>query len=86
MPVRKYRSVEDMEDAFWTSPGTPGHHRAVQAVLDAASFFAGERPAEPGVYKFHSMEEACAQREIWDRRAASGRDKPPSVKPSAAKA
>lgn len=68
MPVRKYRSVEDMEDAFWTIPGTPGHRRAVQTVLDSVSFFTHERRPQHGVYKFHSVEEASAHREAWERK------------------
>lgn len=67
MPVRKYRSVEDMEDAFWTTPGTPAHRRAVQVVLDGVSFFTGERRLPHGVFRFHSVEEASIQREAWER-------------------
>ena len=38
MPLRKYRSVEEMEDTFWIAPGTPSHQRAVRIVMASVSF------------------------------------------------
>ena len=67
MPVRKYRSVKDMEDAFWITPATPAHRRAVQSVLESVSFFTAETRLPHGVFRFHSVEEASAQREEWER-------------------
>jgi hypothetical protein len=71
MPVRKYRSVEDMEDTFWIPPGTPAHRQAVQRVIASVSFFAGQRNLPHGVFKFRSVDEASLQREAWERLAAS---------------
>ena len=66
MSVRKYRSVEDMEDMFWTVPGTPSHRRAVQQVIESVSFFLSERRPPSGLFKFRSIEQASAQREKWE--------------------
>ena len=69
MPVKKYRSVEEMEDASWTAPGTAEHSRAIQRVIELVTFFASKKRLPPGVFKFRSVEEASAQREAWDRSA-----------------
>ena len=66
MPVRKYRSIEEMEDVLWTEPGSPEHGRAIQAVIELVNFFASKKQLPPGVFKFRSIEEASAQREAWD--------------------
>ena len=73
MPVRKYRSVEDMEDRLWVPPGTPEHHNAVRRVLEYAALSGGQRNAPHGVFKYRSIEEASAQRETWERLS---REKP----------
>lgn len=67
MPVRKYRSVEDMEDRFWIPPGTPEHRSAVQRVLDGVSFIAPRRHLPRGVFKFRSLDAAQMQRDEWER-------------------
>ena len=67
MPVRRYRSVEEMEDTFWITPGTLPYRRAVQWVIECVSFFSTEKNLPRGVFKFRSIEEASAQREVWER-------------------
>ena len=70
MPVRKYRSVEEMsemEDSFWVPPGTPEHIAAVRRVLEYAALFGTWKNNPRGVFKYRSMEEAQAQREEWER-------------------
>jgi hypothetical protein len=67
MSVRKYHSVEDMEDTLWTTPGTLSHQRAVRLVLESVSFFGFPRGVPCGVFKFGSIEQADAQREKWER-------------------
>jgi hypothetical protein len=76
MPVRKYRSVEDMEDRFWVPPGTPAHRNAVRRVLDGVSFLAPRRRLPPGVFRFRSLEAARTQREEWERGEASSEPAP----------
>lgn len=68
MPVKKYRSVEDMEDRFWVQPGTPEHHNAVRRVMEVAALLGAQRHAPRGVFKYRSIEEANAHRETWERR------------------
>jgi len=67
MSVRKYRSVEEMEDTFWISPGTPAHRRAIRQVLENMAFFTQRIELPQGVYKFRTVEEASRQREEWER-------------------
>jgi len=65
MPVRKFRSLEAMEDSLWREPGDPGLWRAIDRVWR----FAAEscpRHFPPGVYRHHSIEEAQQLREVWD--------------------
>jgi hypothetical protein len=69
MPVRKYRSVEEMEELSWTEPGTPEHSRAIRTVIELVNFFSAHRRLPPGVFKFRSADEARAQREAWERSA-----------------
>lgn len=56
MPVRKFRSVEEMSRVVWYEPGSPEHLRALRAVFAHAR--QTTRPSQkPGVYKFRSLEE-----------------------------
>lgn len=70
MPIRKFRSLEEME-VSWLRPGTPEHSRSIQAVLALVSMFAPKRRLPPGVFKYRSVQEADAQREFWERQKAS---------------
>lgn len=67
MPVRKYRSVEEMEDTFWVPPGTPEHDRAIRLVLEIAAFIAPRRLLPRGVFRFRSLEESQACQDVWER-------------------
>jgi hypothetical protein len=59
MPVRKFRSVEEMSKPQWRTPGDPELYRAIQAVWDF-----GEKTAclhfRPGVYRYRTIEEMQA--------------------------
>jgi hypothetical protein len=64
MPVRKFRSVEDMPDWTWLEPGDPrlldtlrGLHRFAEATV-ALRF-------PPGVYKHRSVEDAERLCQEW---------------------
>ena len=76
MPVRKYRSVEEMEERLWHTPGSPEHRRALQRVAEIVSFFVPRRNLPRGVFKFRSIEEASAQREAWERLSAPQPERP----------
>jgi hypothetical protein len=70
MPVRKFRSVEEMEQGKWIPPGSEEFSRAVRAVFWIAATFSPLRKVPPGVHKFRSIEEAQARKKTW----ALGRD------------
>lgn len=64
MPVKKFRSVEEMNQLQWRAPGSPELMAAIRAVWD----FGRRTRAEgfpPGVYKQTGIEGAQALREKW---------------------
>jgi len=64
MPVRKFRSFEEMKAPLWREPG-PDLWRALEAVWRfAARTFPRRFP--PGVYRHRSIEDAKALREVWE--------------------
>jgi hypothetical protein len=81
MPVRKFRDVSEMEDTLWYDRTDPELQRAIARVW---SFSARICPLQfpRGVHKYHSIEEANADRDRWEeanfrafherRRAKSG--------------
>jgi hypothetical protein len=68
MPVRKFRSVEEMGDELWRPAGSPELARAIARVWRFAARTTA-RSFPPGVYKHRSIEEAQLQRELWEERA-----------------
>jgi hypothetical protein len=58
MPVRKFRSVEEMNKATWREPGDPALYRSIKAVWDLGRRSARRR--EPGVRRFRSIAEMKA--------------------------
>jgi len=65
MPIRKFRSVEEMEGNVWYEPGSPELFRAIRSLWSfSARVFPRRFP--PGVYKHRSIEDAQRQREIWE--------------------
>jgi hypothetical protein len=66
MPIRKFRSVEEMEGNTWREPGDPDLFRAIRATWEMARRIL--RPSfPPGLYKHRSVEEAQRLRESWER-------------------
>ena len=65
MGVKKFRSVEQMEDTLWHEPGHPALFKAIEAVWDFAERTVGAR-FPPGVYRHRSIEVAERLREQWD--------------------
>ena len=66
MPVRKYRSVEEMDGNTWREPGDPALFRAIKATWEFAERTLQPR-FPPGVYKHRSIEEADKVREAWGK-------------------
>jgi hypothetical protein len=71
MPVRKFRSVADLNQPVWRVPGDPSLYRAMNRLwrLGRAT---GNRRFPPGVYRARSIEESKARSRGWseamDRR------------------
>ncbi len=65
MPVRKFRSVEDVPE-WWYQPGDPMLFRAMARLwrLGRATL---QLHFPPGVYKHRSIEEMNQQQEAWDQ-------------------
>lgn len=66
MPVRKFRSIEEMDGPIWRAPGDPALYRAIAAVWGLGRRTSGLR-FPPGVHKRRSIEDLNAATEIWQR-------------------
>ncbi len=66
MPVRKFRSIEEMNGNTWRSPGDSGLHQAIRETWEFAQKTLQPR-FPPGVYKHRSIEDAEKFRESWER-------------------
>jgi hypothetical protein len=65
MPIRKFRSIEEMKSPRWREPGDPELYRAMKALWDLAMRTrTRRRPA--GVRRFRSIEEMTRAREAWE--------------------
>jgi hypothetical protein len=78
-PVRKFRSVEEMESPIWRRPGDLDLYRAIAQVW-AFGRRTAPRRFPPGVHRHRSIEELDRQVEEWSvadfetrRRSASPR-------------
>jgi hypothetical protein len=66
MPVRKYRSVEEMPSAALRSPLDPDNLRLACELSVTAVRFAPRRFPR-GVHRYSSIAEASERREAWER-------------------
>lgn len=65
MPLRKYRSVEEMPAPAWCDPLDPANLRRAGDVSALAARLHPRRfPA--GLHKYRSIEEASEAREAWE--------------------
>ncbi len=64
MPIRKFRSIEDMPDWTWYPPGDPRLEAALRALESFARATVDPR-FPPGVYKHRSVEDAERLVEQW---------------------
>lgn len=65
MPIRKFRTLEEMEDALWRAPTDPALSAAIARVWEFGDRIAPRR-FPPGVYKHRSIDAAQALRERWE--------------------
>lgn len=54
MPIRKFRSVEEMSQPNWREPGDPRLYRVMRALWDFATRTSRLR-FRPGVYKYRCV-------------------------------
>lgn len=73
MPVRKFRSIEEMPDA---AAAPPLRVENLRAALDLSELARGLRPwrLPAGVRKFRSVAKAHAWRDEWERNDLSRRE------------
>ena len=78
MPVRRFRSIEEMEHPRWRDPGDPELYRTIARLWDFGRRTArGRLPS--GVYRHRTVEALGAQTERWSiarmaaRRGDAGR-------------
>ena len=64
MPVRKFRSVEDMKESRWRQPGDPEIARALAGLLEIGRR-TNPRRFPPGVHRYTSIEEMWRAQERW---------------------
>lgn len=72
MPVRKFRSVEEMSEPVWRKPSDPSLYRAIASVW-AFGRRTTARRFPPGVTKHASIEEMSRAQDAWDRTNAPDR-------------
>ncbi|HVT45978.1 MAG TPA: hypothetical protein VMT00_16495 [Thermoanaerobaculia bacterium] len=64
MPIRKFRSVEEMNRPNWREPGSPALYLAIERVWNF-----GQRTNrirfQPGVYRYRSIEEMNDSDDRW---------------------
>jgi hypothetical protein len=65
MPVRKFRSLQEAEDALWRAPGDPALWRAMRSVWRFAARSC-PRHFPPGVHRHATLEAAQGLREQWE--------------------
>jgi hypothetical protein len=72
MPVRKFRSVEDMNQPVWRSPGDPALYRTMAGLL-ATGARLRRRGFAPGVHRYRSIEDLEAAADSAPLEGSSGR-------------
>lgn len=62
MPVRKFRSADEMNQPVWREKGEPELYNSIRALFELGRRTSARR-LTPGVRKFHSIEEMSRARE-----------------------
>lgn len=68
MPVKKFRSLQDAQEALWMDPRDPTHLRKLAALWRLARALAPRRYPS-GVHRYRSIGEANLARDEWERVA-----------------
>jgi hypothetical protein len=68
MPIRKFRSVGEMNQEDWLSPNDPRLARSIRTCWEMASRLS-PITFPPGVYKHRSIQALNRQSEEWERAA-----------------
>jgi hypothetical protein len=68
MPMRKYRSIDDVPDAALRPRHDPANLR-IACELSLTAMRLAPRCVPPGVRRFRSIAEASAAREAWEKSA-----------------
>jgi hypothetical protein len=70
MPVRRFRSVEDMNAALWRQPGDPELYRTMAALW---AFGRRTRPRKypPGIHRHASVEYMDRAQQAWAEQHAT---------------
>jgi hypothetical protein len=71
MPVRKFRSVEEMSQPVWRTPGDPALFRAI-AALWQLGVRTSTRHYPRGVHKHRSIDEMQQLQETWTKTMSNG--------------
>jgi hypothetical protein len=64
MPVRKFRSIEEMNGEVWRRPGDPALFRAMRRLWEVG-VRTSRRRYPPGVHKHRGIEEMQGVQEKW---------------------
>jgi len=64
MPVRRFRSVEQMNRPVWRTPGDPELYRVMAGLWDSGARLR-PMPRQRGVRRFRSIEELDAATPRW---------------------
>jgi hypothetical protein len=70
MPIRRFRSIEEMKAPRWRERGDPELFRAMAALWEMGRRTSTRR-YPPGVHKHASIEEMQLSQERWADRSAS---------------
>lgn len=66
MPVRRFHSVEEMNQPRWREPGDPDLYKVIRALWEFGRR-TSRTPRHPGVRRFRSLEEMKACRSSMPR-------------------
>ena len=80
MPVYKYRTLDEQRRAHELTADDPRLLDVIRLVWRRAWEMAGQYVPPRGIFKFRSIEEACAHREAWEKErvALLQKRRPPS--------
>ena len=66
MPISRFRTFEEATRALWVAPRDPALFRGMEAVWSMARAILDVAPPPRGIRRFHTIEEAQADRDRAD--------------------